>query len=74
MKKIIYLIFIVFAFYSCEDFLTEIPKSTKPLGGTNYADAVSGKRSWPNSLADDIKVLEMLESCEKTNKGEKLNV
>lgn len=41
MKKITYIIIIIFAFYSCEDFLTEIPKSTKPLGGVNYADAVS---------------------------------
>ncbi len=41
MKNILILIFISFAMFSCEDFLTERPKSTKPIGGSNYSDAVA---------------------------------
>jgi len=41
MKKITLLILVIFSLYSCEDYLTEIPKSTKPIGGINYSDAVA---------------------------------
>lgn len=40
MKKNIILLFIFsFALFSCEDWLEETPKSTKPIGGTTAADA-----------------------------------
>jgi hypothetical protein len=34
-----------------------------------FIGAVSGKADFPNKLEEDIKVLEILETCEQTNKG-----
>ena len=43
MKNInlLFLIFTILILTSCENWLVENPKSTKPIGGTNYSDAVS---------------------------------
>jgi len=43
MKRIniIFLLITVFALSSCKNWLTEVPKSTQPIGGTTYADAVA---------------------------------